>query len=531
MNCLAIEQREGIVVVDVGIGFPHDDVGVQLEHPDFSWLVERRDRVSGVFITHGHEDHIGAVPHLLRALGRSLPVYGPPHARALMERRFEEHGLDTDALVEVSPGGRYDVGPFDIEPIAVSHSIIDATGLAVRTVAGTIVHTGDFDLDPVQPAGEPIDGARFEALGDEGVRLLLSDSTNVDVDDRRGSEGKVAEALERIVCGASERVVVALFASNIHRLKMLGKVAEQTGRRLCLFGRSLQNQYEAARQIGRLAFRSDLLVAPERAQEVPREKLLVLAGGTQAEVGSALRRLASNQHQHLTLEPGDSVVLSSRIIPGNDLPVYEMMNDLLRLGMRVHSRITDPDVHTSGHAARSEQERMLEWVRPQAFLPVHGTLHHLRKHAALALDMGVNDALVVENGTPVLLSERGALEADEPVRSGRVRVTWGGKVLDEATRRRRVDMARLGLALVTVVVSRKRRLLETPRVTTHGVPTVDEDRVALRRVEAAIIEAIERASEYRMESLEVVIERATRRELFELSGVRPLIDVHLVERE
>jgi ribonuclease J len=531
MNCLAIEQANGIVVVDAGIGFPHDDIGVQLEHPDFTWLVERRDRVSGIFITHGHEDHIGAVPYLLNALGRPVPVFAPPHALELIERRFEERYAEPERLERVEPGHSYQVGPFSIEPIRVSHSIIDATGLAIRTAAGLVVHTGDFDLDPVQPAGEPIDAARFEALGDEGVRLLLSDSTNVDVEARRGSEGDVGEALERIVAGASGRVVVALFASNIHRIKRLGEIAKKTGRQLCLLGRSLTTQHEAARAIERLRIPSHLIVPPEALETLPRERVLVLAGGTQAEPGSALRRLASSTHQSLKLEGGDTVVFSSRIIPGNDRPVFDMMNDLLRMGVKVHTRVSDPDVHTSGHAARSEQEQMLEWVRPQAFLPVHGTLHHLLRHAELARDLGVSDAISVENGTPVLLGRDAPLEAEAEVAHGVVRVAWGGQILNDATARRRQEMSRSGLALVTVVVTRKRRLLELPRVTTFGVPSVDDDRAAIRRVEAAIVDAIERVADYRMDALDDVVARAARRELFELTGIRPMVEVHLVERE
>jgi len=531
MNCLAIEHRDGVLVVDSGIGFPQDDLGVQLEHPDFSWLIERRERVSGVFVTHGHEDHIGAVPHLLRHLGRDVPVFAPPHAVQLLQSRFDEHELEWDLLVEALPKNRYPVGPFEIEPVRVSHSIIDATGLAIRTPAGLVVHTGDFDMDPSQPAGEPIDAERFQELGDEGVRLLLSDSTNVDTEQRPGSEDSVARALEELVQGATGRVVIALFASNIHRMKMLGEIAQRTGRRLCLLGRSLVKQQAAAAALGRISWRSDLLVAPEQVASVPASNLLVLAGGTQAEQGSAMRRLASASHQHLQLEPGDAVVFSSRIIPGNDRPVLEMVNDLLRLGATVHTRFSDPAVHTSGHAGRSEQRRMLQWTRPQSFLPVHGTLHHLRRHAALARQEGVQDTLVVENGTPVILSATGPLRAGTPVRHGRVRVLWGGHALEEETRRRRVELARNGLAMVTVQVTRKRRLVGAPAVTTRGVPVVDEERMALQRLRRAAAEAVERNRDYRMEGLEEPIRRAVRRELFELTGTRPVVEVHVIEQD
>lgn len=529
MNCMAFEHPEGVVVVDCGIGFPQDDVGVQLEHPDFTWLLERRDRVRGIFITHGHEDHIGAVPHLLRALDLRLPVYAPPHALELLESRFDEHELEADLLHEAQPGGRYGLGPFEIEPVRVSHSIIDATALAIRTPAGLIVHTGDFDMDPGQPAGEPIDERRFVELGDEGVRLLLSDSTNVDTEERRGSEEAVGEALERIVRESSGRVVIAIFASNIHRMKMLGEAARRSGRRICLLGRSLVKQHAAAVAVERLDWPSDLLVAPEMAAQMTPGKLLILAGGTQAEQGSAMRRLASDRHQHVRLEPGDTVVFSSRIIPGNDRPVLEMVNDLLRHGVQVHTRLSDPAVHTSGHAGRSEQRTMLEWVRPRSFLPVHGTLHHLRGHAELARGCGVEDVAVVENGSPVLIRPADPLLMEPRVPHGRVRVLWGGRRLDEETRRRRLDLARNGLALVSVRVNGKRGLIEAPSVTTRGVPGVDDERIALNRLRAAAAGAVERSRDHRMEGLEEPIRRAVRRELFELTGTRPAVEVHVIE--
>lgn len=531
MNCLALEGRDGIVVVDCGIGFPQDDLGVQLEHADFTWLTQRRDRVRGIFITHGHEDHIGAVPHLLHALRRPISVFGPPHAVRLLESRFDEHELDLDLLEEVTPRTRYPLGPFEIEPVRVSHSIVDATGLAIRTPAGLIVHTGDFDMDAGQPAGEPIDEERFRELGRDGVRLLLSDSTNVDTELRQGSEDDVAEALERIVTGASGRVLVTIFSSNIHRMKVIGEIARRSGRRVCLLGRSLLAQYAAARDGGRISWPSDLLLAPEMVASVPRERLLVLAGGTQAEQGSAMRRLSSASHQHLRLDAGDVVVFSSRTIPGNERPVLEMINDLLRLGMTVHTRFSDPDVHTSGHAGRSEQRRMLQWVRPQSFLPVHGTLYHLRGHAELARSEGVEDVLVVENGTPVLLRPEKPLIEEPPVPHGRVRVLWGGAPLEEEVRRHRLDMGRNGLVVVAVRVNGKRRLVGEPCLMARGVPGVGDDPAKLRRLGAAVAEAVARHGAHRMESLEEPIRRATRRELFDLTRTRPVIEVLVLAQD
>src|SRR5688572_29441481 len=302
MNCLAVEQRDGIVIVDCGIGFPETDLGIDVIHPDFSWILERAGRVHGVFLTHGHEDHIGALPYLLNEL--DVPVWGPPHALGLVRRRLDEHDFapgDVD-LREAVAGTTYEVGPFAIEPVRVAHSIVEASALRLQTSAGIVVHTGDFNLDSDPPDGEPTDEARLRAIGDEGVALLLSDSTNVDIAERPGSERGVAEAVERIVERASGRVVIALFASNVQRLITFGEMAERLGRKLCLLGRSLEAHAGVARDIRRVSWRSDLVVSPEQTAKMPRERVLVLAGGTQAEHGSAMRRLSQGVHPALKLE-------------------------------------------------------------------------------------------------------------------------------------------------------------------------------------------------------------------------------------
>src|SRR6188768_1656489 len=356
MNCFALEQAGGIVIVDCGAAFADDDVGIDVWHPDFSWLLAQRERVHGVFLTHGHEDHLGALPYLLSEL--ELPVWGPPHALEIAKRRLLEHQFvpaELD-LREAHAGQEYQVGPFTIEPVRVAHSIIEASALHMRTAVGSVLHTGDFNFDPDPPDGEPTNEARLTELGDQGISLLLSDSTNIDVPVRTGSERGVGAALEELVQNAPARVVIAMFASNIQRLILLGEIAQRTGRKLCLFGRSLETQCAVARQIGRLSWPSDLLVSSDQAASVPRERLLVLAGGTQAERNSALKRLSIGQHPRLQLAEGDTVIFSSRIIPGNDRPVFAMMNDLLRAGITLNTRFGDPGVHTSGHATKSWRE-------------------------------------------------------------------------------------------------------------------------------------------------------------------------------
>jgi ribonuclease J len=524
MNCLAIEQRDGIVVIDCGVGFPENDLGIDVIHPDFAWLFERAARVHGVFLTHGHEDHIGGLPYLLREL--DLPVWGPPHALGLARRRLAEHDFssaDLD-LREAVAGRTYEVGPFAIEPVRVAHSIVEASALHLRTAAGTVVHTGDFNFDPDPPDGEPTDEARLEAIGDGEVALLLSDSTNVDVPDRPGSERGVAEAVERIAEKADGRVVVALFASNVQRLITFGEMAERLGRKLCLLGRSLDAHASVARDIRRVRWRSDLVVSPDEAARMPRERLLVLAGGTQAEHGSAMRRLSLGSHPLIRLEAGDTAIFSSRAIPGNERSVFTMMNDLLRLGVQVHSRMTDAAIHTSGHPGRTELERMFALVRPRCFVPVHGTLHHLSRHAELASSLGIEPTLVVENGTPVVCDGR-SLVREPPVAHGKIFVAKGGEALSDEALRGRAELGRSGIVVVALGFDPARGESSSVRVIARGVPAVSGSDGALRRLELEAARAASSFREGRGVALEEFVRRSVRRAVEELSGTRPVVDV------
>lgn len=488
MNCLAIEQAGGILVVDCGVTFPHEDLGIDIFHPLFTWLEERADRVRGLFLTHGHEDHVGAVGHLLSRM--DVPVFGPAHALAIARHRMSEMGIDPKnrRLVTTVPRGTYEVGPFLVEPIRVTHSIAEATALAIRTAAGTIIHTGDFKLDPSPPDGELTDEARFAELGDEGVRLLLSDSTNIDARSEPGSESTVGDELDRIVAESEHRVIVGAFASNVQRLVRIGEIAQKYGRKIALLGRSLQLHVGFAHEIGKLSWPSDLVIPADDVSKLPRNQILALAGGTQAEPFSALRRLASRAHPALNLEPGDVVVFSSRIIPGNDVGVFAMMGDLLRQEVTLRNWITDPLVHVSGHAHRSEQKRMLELVRPKAFIPVHGTLHHLVRHAELARETGVAQTLVIENGEIALLDE------NDLVKEGRTEVgkvaMSAGRELPRGVLRERQMLARAGLVHVTVVVDAKGKLKTQPAIVLHGVPVDENDHAARRAITRAVVEAL-----------------------------------------
>jgi ribonuclease J len=530
MNCLAVETDDGIVVIDCGVTFPQTDLGIDVFHPDFSYLEERRSRIAGVVITHGHEDHIGALPYLLRRA--DVPVWAPSHAMNLAKERLAERGFELRQLRlnTMAVRTRYQIGPLSVEPVRVTHSILEACALILRTPAGTIVHTGDFKFDPSPPDGEQMDVERLKQVGDEGVRLLLSDSTNIDAPASSGSERLVGEAIDKLVRDAPARVIVGLFSSNVQRLIMLGEIAQRYRRRICLLGRSANTQVRIATQMARLGWPSDLLVLSDSAQAVPRSSLLVLASGTQAEPVAAMWRLSTRSHPALTLDPGDRVVLSSRIIPGNDPGVLRMIGQLLHQGVEVRSRITDPDVHVSGHAHRDEQRRMIELIRPQSFVPVHGTLHHLHRHAQFARSLGQADVLVVENGDVIEVGAGPLRKVDEtPV--GRV-ATYDGEELSDELLREREALGRTGIAIVTLVVDSRGQLISPPVLSTRGVLDEGEDKDLMRAATIEIAQALsgrpfasERPSD---EQLIEVAQRAVRRNLDGISGRRPVAVVHVV---
>ena len=528
MNCLALEQDDGVLLVDCGVTFPTTDLGVDVYHPRFDYALAQRDRVRGVILTHGHEDHIGALPYLLRHL--DVPVWGPPHALELVRQRLEEHGFDPARiqLVPARVGAEISIGGFGVEPVRVTHSIADATGLAIRTAAGLVVHTGDFKLDPTPLDGEPTDEARFGALGREGVRLLLSDSTNVDSPGTAGSERDVGAALAELVEGARARVIVGVFASNVQRLLAIGEAAMRSGRKICLLGRSVVAHTRAAQLGGRLPWPSDLLVPPELCGSLPRERLLVVAGGTQAERNSSLVRLAAGTHPHLRLDEGDRVILSSRIIPGNDRPVFDLMGGLLRLGVELISWTTDRRVHASGHAHRSEQARMIELTQPRSFLPLHGTLHHLMRHADLAREQGVGDVAVAENGQVMEIGPAAPLGRGGKVPIGRVAAARGEEIGEDVLRER-AQIGRSGVAFVTLVLDANGAMAAPPQVLAHGVAG-EIHAAALKAAARAVAEAVTGAdTRLRRRDTDVVdlARLAARRAIEAQTGRRPLVTVAL----
>jgi ribonuclease J len=527
MNCMAVEQRGDVLLIDCGVTFDARGLGVDVVHPDFSALDAFGERVAGVVVTHGHEDHIGALPYLLKR--HDVPVWAPPYALGLIRERLGEHEVLAHArLFETRPRTPFHVGSFRVEPIRVTHSIADATALAITTDAGMFVHSGDFKVDDAPPDGEQFDAERLRELGDAGVTLLMSDSTNIDSEGPTGNEIDVGAVLETLVEGATGAVVVAMFASNIHRLRLLGDIARRSGRKIVLLGRGVGTHARVARSTGYLPWPDDLVWPDAQARELPKSKILAVATGSQGEANAALAKLARGDHPALDIGPGDRVVLSARTIPGNEREVHALLGLLLRRGVEVRTRLTDRGVHVSGHAHRPEQRRMIELVRPKCFIPVHGTIHHLTRHAELARETGVEQVLVIENGR-IAEIENGHLDLRDTVHSGRVHV-WAGREIPTHVLREREVLAEEGFASCAVTVDPDGSVVDVSLVTRGVVDEVEHaDEVAAAR--AAVRHAIaDLASHADDAQIAEQTRLAVRRTFFKSRGKKPMTVVHVRRR-
>ncbi len=528
MNCMAIEADGCIAVVDCGVMFPNESIGVDMIVPDLSWLAERRERVGAVYVTHGHEDHIGALPHLLRAV--KAPVHVPAFARALLEGRLREAGVEAD-LRTARPGdvrGAGDASPISAEFIAVTHSIPDACALAIATPQGLLLHSGDFKIDEAPVGGRAMDLARIEALGRAGVRLLLSDSTNSERAGTSLPESAVGAALERAFEAAAGRVFVACFASNIHRIQQVANAARALGRRVALLGRSMETNVRLALELGYLELAGWQPCTLEEARDLPPRELCVLTTGTQGEPRSALARLARGEHPDLALAPGDLVVLSSRFIPGNEVAIGQVVNELTRRGVEVAYEGLQP-LHVSGHAQEQEQRRLIALARPERFVPIHGEYRHLARHAAHAARENVAHRHLLLDGQVLELADAGARILPEPLPVGRVYADRepGGEVAELVVRDRRL-LAEAGLCIVVVAVDRASGVVvRGPEFFARGVAGFDGSEEALRgealrALDELTPEARENQAEVQ-EALRLAVRRWFRREGGRKPSVLPVV--------
>jgi ribonuclease J len=470
LNMMAIESQGAILLVDCGLMFPDASMlGVDLVLPDVRILETRRDDICGLILTHGHEDHIGAIPYLLECLGYPV-VYGTELTLGLLRGKLIEHSFSQKVeLVTILPRLAFDLGPFQVEPFRVTHSVADGVGFAVRTSAGLIVHTGDFKLDATPIDGEMTDLARLAAYGEEGVFALLSDSTNVERPGHTLSERRVGEALRQRLPACSGTVLVASFSSNIHRIQQVLDAARQVGRKVLINGRSMAQSVTISRQLGYLHACDDLFIDVRELRTLPRDKVLILSTGSQGEPRSSLARIATDDHKEIVLQSGDTVILSSRFIPGNEKTIAEMINHLFRRGADVWYEGAN-GMHVSGHASQEELTQMIALTRPRYFVPVHGDYRHLVRHAQLAESLGMAglQAIVIDNGQPLLLSANG-FRREPRVHTGRIYVDGKGVGdLGPGELRDRRHLASHGVVAVFLTLSEEGRIMAGPELLTRG---------------------------------------------------------------
>ncbi len=519
------------IMVDCGITFADGSMpGVDVIVPDPRFIEERSEDLLGLLLTHAHEDHIGAIPYLWPRL--RCPVYATPFTAALVMRKLEEAGLSGDVVLNVIPvSGSVTLGDFDVRYVPITHSIPEAHSLSIKTPAGTVVHTGDWKLDPAPVVGGATDPAPFRALGDGGVLALVCDSTNVFRPGNSGSERTVRENVEDIVATAEGRVAVTTFASNVARIKSLLAVAEECDRHAVLIGRSMWRTVRAARETGHLDPDMTLL-ADRDAGYLPSDKTLLLCTGCQGEPRGAISRIAFGDHPHIRLEAGDLVIFSSKIIPGNERSIDRVRNRLISLDVDV---ITEKDrvVHTSGHPSRSELGEMYSWTRPELAVPVHGEIGHLTEHARFALDNGARKSVVIQNGDVLRLSPNPGAIVDH-VSAGRLALDGRRLVAeDSGNLRMRRRLMLNGFVAVTVILNGKGLSATRPRILARGVPgTEDSDfaRDAAARLdwELRALLPTRRADDHAIDGL---ARRTIRRLLKPLTGARPLIEVDVVRLE
>jgi len=466
MNITAIRYGDDIIVVDSGMMFPDAELlGVDLVMPDLSYLKENQEHVRALVLTHGHEDHIGAVPYFLTDI--DVPVYGTAFTLALVERRMEEYELEEEPrLHKVKPRQIVEIGPFKIEFIHVTHSIVSAVALAITTPLGVIIHTGDFKVDPTPTDNELFDLHTLADYGKRGVLLLLSDSTNADRPGYTESERAVRPRMEEVFNRVEGRVIVSCFSSSIHRIQLVLDLAEEYGRRVAVIGRSMVSVTEIAHSLGLLQIPDGILLRPQDAMSIAPNKVAFLISGTQGEPMSALSRVAVDNHKHVSVEKGDTVVLSSRIIPGNEKPIFRMIDHMARRGADVLYGTMNPPLHVSGHGSVEEMKLVLNLVRPRYFMPIHGEYRQLTKHARLAEHLrfaGLEDSFIMESGEVLELDHRGARKAGR-VAVGHVCIDSGSldDVVQDMVIRDRRHLSEDGIVLPIVAINRNTGRIESP---------------------------------------------------------------------
>jgi len=530
MNMMVFEYGDHAIVVDCGIMFPDAELpGVDIIIPDITYLRENQDRIRAILLTHGHEDHIGALPYVLDEI--DAPVYGTAFTLALVRPKLVEHGMEESVVLrEMKPGAPFDLGPFHVEFIHLTHSIIEAGALAITTPVGTIIHTGDFKFDPTPMDQKQSDLHTLADYGRKGVLALFSDSTNVDRPGITPSERAVREGLSEIMAGAKGRVLISCFSTSVHRLQIVADLAHEHGRRLGFLGRSMSQVSEIALQTGKLHVPPGLLAEPQELRKLPRSKVVLLLTGSQGEPLAALPRVAVNRHRAISLDPGDDVVISARVIPGNEKSIFRMIDHLYRRGTHIHYQDgRQPPVHVSGHGSVEELKLMLNLVRPRYFVPIHGEYRQLFRHKEIAQQVGpgAEDVFLLESGDVLEFDGKGARRG-ERVAVGRVCIDVGtfDEVGDIILKERR-HISEDGIVIPILAINEHTGRLEVPpEIVSRGFVAMDEAKDLMESARQVIFKTIEVSNAEEIADWGVIKEKirtALRRHFDQETGKRPMV--------
>jgi ribonuclease J len=528
MNCMAVRYDDEMIVIDAGMGFPEESVyGVDVCVPDFDFLEEYRDNITAIVLTHGHEDHLGALPYILKKF--NVPVYASHFTVGLAERKLEEHDLLGDVLIHrVEPRQTVEIGPFTIEFIRASHSLVDCFSLAIRTPVGTIVHTGDYKVDETPVIGEPIDLRTLRSYGQEGVLALLSDSTNATVPGRTPSERAVIPAFEEIFAEAQGRIVIAAFASSIHRIQIVLDVAQQFDRKVCVLGRSMQKNVEIADELGYLDIPDGLLVSLSETKHLDDDEVVFLVTGSQGEPRAALSQMATQTYKGLTIEEGDTVVLSARIIPGNERAISRLIGYIYKRGANIIEEKRRL-IHVSGHASQEDIKIMTEAVRPKYVIPIHGEYRMLFRHKEFIknhLGYAEENIVLIENGDVLELDGERATIIDKR-EVGRTFIDETGfEEIDTETVRERKQLAYDGVVSLVVTINEETGALEAPpEIIARGL-LGDDGNGFLKDAQRVVTQAVENASRAERQDTSLLKEHVRvelKRFIQKQTGAKPVI--------
>ena len=492
-NMTVFEYGNDSIVVDCGMGFPDEDMyGIDVVLPDISYLKNNASRIRGIILTHGHEDHIGAVPYVLREL--DVPIYTTALTAALVELKLEEHDLLRNSQIFTKKAGSvFRLGAFTIEFIHVNHSIPDSVALAIKTPLGTVIHTGDYKIDVTPISGGMIDLTRFGELGNEGVLALLMDSTNVEKPGHSDSERKVGASFERLFAGCKKRIIITTFASNVHRLQQIIDVAVKYKRKVAITGRSMENVLRVSSELGYMNIPKNVMVDLEHVNKLPRDQVVIISTGSQGEAMSALYRMAFSEHKQIRVDGEDRIIISASAIPGNENTISRVIDELFHKGAEViYDRHTD--LHVSGHASQEEHKMMLALIRPKYFIPVHGEYRMLVKHAELGKEMGVGpkNVVVAENGSVIEITKKG-IKCENSVPAGAVLLDGSGGIGEVGTvvMRDRRKLAEDGMIVVVLPYSSyDHRLLADPEIITRGFVYVKEAEDMMEELKRVTLESV-----------------------------------------